>query len=299
MYIIFNCPPMPYLIVGGIAMFRKGDTHSRRCLDHTFDLIYVISGQLYLEENKKRFIISPGQFLILPPQTLHKGYKHCDTETNFYWIHFYSTGDFYFSDTPVYANKGHSRGKCYERDDFQISIPQYGSVSKEIQNQFINYMETIVQVKIDRHHNAKVFYTSTTTEIKYQQLFYTILTFICDSRKKVIYQDIAEDIFEYLTTHYQEPFQLKELAKKHSFHPTHIIRCVKRKYGLTPLQLLLNIRQSKAKKLLRDTNNPINEISMAVGFADNAYFAKQFKKTAKMTPSEYRSLYYGKDSDLD
>lgn len=300
MYIIFKCPPMPYLIVGGVAMFREGDTHSQRCLDHTFDLIYVSSGQLYIEENKKRFIISPGQFLILPPKTLHKGYKHCDVETNFYWIHFYSTGDFYCTDTPVYdAKKEHSSGKCYEKDDFQISLPQYGSVSKEIQNEFMNYMKTITQVKIDRRHNSKIFYTSTISEIKCQQLFYTILTFICDSRKEVRYKDIAEDIFEYLTTHYQEPFQLKEIAKKYSFHPAHIIRCVKRKYGITPLQLLLNIRHNKAKKLLRDTDDSINEIAMAIGVTDNAYFSKQFKKNIKMTPSEYRSLYYGKDADFN
>lgn len=300
MHIIFNCPPMPYLIVGGIAMFREGDTHSRRNLDHTFDLIYVISGRLYIEENKKRFIVAPGQFLILPPKTQHKGYKHCDQETNFYWIHFYTTGDFYCSEVPVqYSNKEYCRGKCYERDDFQISLPQYGSVNKEFQQQFTNYMKTIAQVKIDRHQNAKIFYTSAISQIKYQQLFYTILTFICDSREDTICQDLAEDIFEYLTMHYQESLQLKKIAKQYAFHPAHIIRCVKRKYGVTPLQLLLHIRMDKAKKLLRSTNDPINIISMHVGFTDNAYFSKQFKRMIKMTPSEYRCLPFYQDTDID
>ncbi|MBP2632290.1 MAG: AraC family transcriptional regulator [Firmicutes bacterium] len=300
MYIIFNCPPLPHLIVGGIAMFRAGDTHSRRTLDHTFDLLYVVSGQLHMEENKVRFTVSPGQFLVLPPKTMHKGYKHCDMDTNFYWIHFYSTGDFYLANTPAYYdNKEHCHGKYYEIDDFQIVLPQYGSVNKEFQNQFLDYMKTLSQVKIDRHQNAKIFYDSTISEIKYQQLFYTILTFICDSHEETIPHDIAEKIFEYLTTHYQEPFQLNKIAKKYSFHPAYIIRCVKRKYGITPLQLLLDIRLNKAKQLLTNTNNSINNIAATVGFVDNAYFSKQFKKRLKLTPSEYRNLYYGKNSKLE
>jgi AraC-like DNA-binding protein len=300
MYIIFNCPPLPHLIVGGIAMFRAGDTHSRRTLDHTFDLIYVVSGQLHIEENKVRFCVSPGQFLVLPPKTMHKGYKHCDSDTNFYWIHFYSTGDFHYSQTPAcYDSKEHCHGKYYEIEDFQISLPQYGSVSKEFQNQFLDYMKTLSQVKIDRHNNAKLFYNSTISEIKYQQLFYTILTFICDSREEVVHRDIAEEIFEYMTTHYQTPFQLNKLAKKYSFHPAYIIRCVKHKYGLTPLQLLLDIRLNKAKQLLSTTNDSINTIASTVGFVDNAYFSKQFKKRLKLTPSEYRNLYHGKNSNLE
>jgi len=300
MYIIFNCPPLPYLIVGGIALFREGDTHSRRTLDHTFDLIYVVSGQLHMEENKVRFSVSPGQFLILPPKTMHKGYKHCDMDTNFYWIHFYSTGDFYYAHTPTNNDsKEHSHGKYYEIDDFQIAIPQYGTVSKELQNQFLDYMKTISQVKIDRRQNTKTFYNSTISEIKYQQLFYTILTFICDAREEVIHHDIAEEIFDYLTTHYQDPFQLKKIAKKYSFHPAYIIRCVKRKYGITPLQLLLDIRLNKAKQLLASNNDSINNIAATVGFTDNAYFSKQFKKRLNLTPSEYRNLYYGKNSKFD
>jgi AraC-like DNA-binding protein len=295
MYIVFNCPPLPHLIVGGVATFREGDTHSRRTLDHTFDLIYVISGKLYMEENKIHFTVLPGQFLILPPKRLHRGYKHCDVETNFYWIHFYSTGDFYYSDTTIYSgNKEYCHGKCYEIDDFQISIPQYGLINKELQNQFLDYMYRLTQVKIDRYQNTKII-TSTISELKYQQIFYTILTFICDSTIESTYQDLGKEIFEYLVIHYQEPFHLKDIAKKYAFHPAHIIRCVNRKYGITPLQLLLSIRLSKAKQLLANTTDPVNNIATTIGFTDNAYFAKQFKKNMHMTPSEYRNLYYKKD----
>ncbi|MDU5950991.1 MAG: AraC family ligand binding domain-containing protein, partial [Paenibacillus macerans] len=101
LYINFSCPPLPHLIVGGISLFRKGDIHERRILNNTFDLIFVFSGALYLEENGRKYIVEPGQFLILPPDNLHKGYKPCTTDTAFSWIHFSTTGSYSYSESPI------------------------------------------------------------------------------------------------------------------------------------------------------------------------------------------------------
>lgn len=43
-----------------------------------------------------------------------------------------------------------------------------------------------------------------------------------------------------------------------------------------------------AKKLLRETNLSMAEISAQTGYDSPAYFAKIFKKLTSQTPSEYR-----------
>ncbi|MBR1695434.1 MAG: AraC family ligand binding domain-containing protein [Selenomonas sp.] len=101
MYLIFPCPPLPYLIVGGMSTFRVGDRHLRRTLPHTFDLIYVHQGELFMEEKGQNFTVTAGQFLILPPNRLHRGTKACRTETVFHWLHFYTTGTFSCTESPV------------------------------------------------------------------------------------------------------------------------------------------------------------------------------------------------------
>ena len=47
----------------------------------------------------------------------------------------------------------------------------------------------------------------------------------------------------------------------------------------------------KAKELLVNTNRKIADISDAVGFANQNYFAKTFKKLAGCSPSVYRDLH--------
>ena len=289
MYIVFTCPPLPHLIVGGSSVFREGDIHLRRVLPHTFDLIYVTSGQLYMEENKQNFILSRGQFLILPPNRLHRGTKCCEAETNFYWLHFYTTGNFFFADRPTYdSNTIQKSAQQFAKEEFHVSLPQYGTISQERQAQMAEDMENITQVRINKREHTKRFYNSDASQIKQQQLFFSLLTYLCDARSTLKKKDLAADIFEYLLLHYQEPIQLKDLALRYSFHPAHIIRRLKQKYGSSPLQLLLQIRLDKAKQLLAETEESINEIACRIGFHDSAYFSKQFKKSMHMTPSAYR-----------
>lgn len=289
LYINFSCPPLPHLIVGGNSLFRKGDIHERRVLNHTFDLIFVSTGALYLEENGQKFSVEPGQFLILPPDNLHKGYKPCAADTAFSWIHFYTTGSYSYSESPIsYVSTKMNKHKYYKKDTFYISLPQYGRIDKSLHDVLKSLMDDISQVKIDKYQNEKLFYSSTISQIQYQQLFLKILTLFCNSNERSEEKDVAAEIYDLFTLNYQQNFTLNELAAQYAFHPAHIIRCVKNKYGISPLQLLLSIRLNKAKQLLADRDKSVNGIAASVGFSDTSYFCKQFKKATGMTPVEYR-----------
>jgi len=254
----------------------------------TFDLIFVTAGKLYLEENSQKYILKKGEFLILPPNRLHKGYKCCDEATDFFWLHFYTTGKFKYMDKPIY-DKNHKQKANYQftKEPFHISLPQHGSLTAEQQSQMAEYMNTIVQVKIDKTKPKKDFYSSTVSQLKSQQLFFSILSILCDIHEPNT-KNVAEKIYEHFSLFYTESFDLKKLSDEYAFHPTHIIRCVKNKYGLSPLQLLLHIRIQKAKELLTYTNFSINKVAISVGFDDNAYFTKQFKRIIGTTPTNYR-----------
>ncbi|MBT2293453.1 AraC family transcriptional regulator [Paenibacillus albidus] len=290
LYIHFSCPPLPHLIVGGVSLFRKGDLHERRVLDQTFDLIFVFSGALYLEEDGRKYTIEPNQYLILPPGNLHKGYKACTSDTTFSWVHFYTTGHYFYSENPItQVDSKMNKTKYYKKDVFYISLPQYGRIDDSLHEIMKNYMDSISQVKIDKYHNEKLFYSSTKSQIEYQQLFLKILTVLCDLREHEKEKELAEEILDYFSSHYQNPFDLNQLAAQYSFHPAHIIRSVKKKYGLSPLQLLLTIRVQKAMKLLEEERHSVGQIASLVGFTDSSYFCKQFKKITSLTPLQYRN----------
>lgn len=294
MYINFTCPPMPHLIVGGMSIFRKGDKHEKRSIHNTFDLIYVRKGTLYIEENGVQYCITPGEFLILVPERSHAGYRFCTEDTVFSWIHFSTEGVYSFSETPsVNLTNKMNKNKYYQKEPFTLSLPQCGQIPDIHQEQFLSYMEKISLVKIDKYNQQKLFFNSVTSQIEYQILFMKILAVIseCDfpNQKK----SLAEDIYDYLSENYQKSFSLTDLSQHFSFHPIYITRCIKKKYDLTPLQLMVKIRMEEAKKLLETTALPVNIIGQNVGYSDAAYFSKQFRKYTNMTALEYRKAKSG------
>lgn len=63
---------------------------------------------------------------------------------------------------------------------------------------------------------------------------------------------------------------------------------MKKKYHMTPLQLLIQIRMEEARKLLKTTSLHVNTIGQLVGYPDAAYFSKQFKQVMGMTAAACR-----------
>lgn len=292
MYITFKCPPLPHLIVGGIAFYREGDRHPSHSYSKCFDLIYIISGKLHLEVNENKITLCAGQFFILPPDTVHKGYKVCEEETHFYWVHFYTLGEFFCAFKQLNSNKKKIKyNQQLKKETFYFSVPQYGTINQLFRTEILNCLQNIMQVCIDKKQSMTSIAMPAISQLKSQQLFLQILTLIYDSQQYPVKKDIAEEIFTYFSVYYQKPFQLKILAKRYSFHPTSIIRCIKQKYGMTPLKLLYTIRIRQAELLLSTTDDSITKISLNVGIIDTAYFSKQFKKLTGVTPSAYRLQY--------
>ena len=58
--------------------------------------------------------------------------------------------------------------------------------------------------------------------------------------------------------------------------------------GITPNEYLRNVRLKHAAKLLAETNLPINQISLMVGFQTSRYFSLLFKEMFGVKPTEYR-----------
>ena len=58
--------------------------------------------------------------------------------------------------------------------------------------------------------------------------------------------------------------------------------------GIGMVDYVNRIRIEKAKELLRNTGKTIQEISDVIGFVDQKYFSRQFKKETSLSPTEYR-----------
>ena len=62
--------------------------------------------------------------------------------------------------------------------------------------------------------------------------------------------------------------------------------------GITPNNFLRNVRIKHAARLLAETDMPVNQVALMVGFQTPRYFSQCFRQMFGVNPIEYR----GEDS---
>lgn len=118
-----------------------------------------------------------------------------------------------------------------------------------------------------------------------------------DSAKTV--NRIIRDAIQYIHVHYQDQeLNVNNIADVVHLSPTYLNTSFKKETNCTIKRYIIDYRIEKAKKMLKDNQYKIKDISNKCGFADNGYFAKVFRKEEGMTPLEYRDRFFGK-GDFD
>ena len=69
---------------------------------------------------------------------------------------------------------------------------------------------------------------------------------------------------------------------------TNFYRKVKTVTGLSPIELIKNIRLEAGAKLLKESDMNVSEIAQHIGFSSRSYFARSFKAAYGMSPTEYQ-----------
>jgi two-component system response regulator YesN len=95
-------------------------------------------------------------------------------------------------------------------------------------------------------------------------------------------------IREYIHRHYSEDLSLADLSGMFHFSPQYIAKKFKELYDTTVINYLTEVRMEKAQSLLIHTSMNVSEISRLVGYADENYFGKVFRKQFCVSPTQYR-----------
>ncbi|MBP3819858.1 MAG: helix-turn-helix transcriptional regulator, partial [Butyrivibrio sp.] len=102
------------------------------------------------------------------------------------------------------------------------------------------------------------------------------------------YSPPIQRVLEYINLHLGDHISNEDLSKNASMSISHLSKVFKKETGETMTEYIALMRCKKAANLLKKTNLPIQEISSYVGYSDNNYFVKVFKKNYDMTPTEFR-----------
>lgn len=94
---------------------------------------------------------------------------------------------------------------------------------------------------------------------------------------------------EHLHRDLSREWRLDELADQVGLSRAGFAAKFKKSLGMTPFQYLATLRIQRAMELLTGTDDKIETIAQAVGYADAFSFSKVFKKLAGLPPRDFRA----------
>ena len=95
----------------------------------------------------------------------------------------------------------------------------------------------------------------------------------------------------YIQFHLHAPLTLKILAEHCGVSERHLNKVFKKEIGITLMRFITQCRLESAKSMLRITDERIGDIAKLVGFASSHSFDGSFRRSEKLSPSDYRKQY--------
>ena len=92
----------------------------------------------------------------------------------------------------------------------------------------------------------------------------------------------------YIDANYDKPISLADIAKASYMSVSRLAHVFKEQMGITLIDYLTSVRIERAKQLLLATTQNCTEICFQVGYNNQSYFTRTFKRLAGMTPRQFR-----------
>ena len=224
-------------------------------------------GEIYL--NGARYTVEPGQGMFLFPNEPH--FYHA-TEGDWVtdWIMFHGSGAEQFIRTVLNVNTS---------GIFYIDNPKAIS----------DLLEDLFQVAYSLSPQKQV----AASRLVYQiltELFYQISDRENTSMKKQL--DTMAPIYQYIEQNYDQQIALSSLAQLVNLTPQYFCSLFKKVTGQTPLEYINAVKIRKSKGfLLANKEMPVKEIAQRIGFSDVSYYCAIFRKSERMTPTDFRKHF--------
>ena len=226
-----------------------------------FIIEYIVSGHGYLEINKEKHKLNPGDAYIIHPGDFCTYYADKSEPYKKYWINFGS--DFFFTQI-LFA---------YDINDRVIRGIDLSHFFEEL-------------FKLE-----ELCPTNDELCIPVSNLIFSALMKIALHKKNDIIrtnEEIAYNVKKMLSKSINSKITIDDIAKKLYRSKNDINRQFKKKYNVTPHNYLLDLKIGRAKHMLVNSKKTLAEIASNLCFSSEYHFSNTFKKRVGISPDKFR-----------
>ena len=224
--------------------------------------IYCIDGSGTIELGKQIFALERGEIFFIPPAVPHIYHSNASKPWSILWIHFQmdATNTFDLPFKKVIRIKSREKNALLQR--YFIDLFDAGEAAASPKR--LAYLSQLLQ------------------------LILTTVSYLEEDLASDPQQTYLHKAIQFMLEHLREDITLEDLCRHLKISSSYISAIFNRYTGKSPIDYLIDMRVEQACRLLKLSDMKIYEIAKRVGYHDQYYFSRTFKKKMGIPPKDYR-----------
>ena len=224
-------------------------------------LLYIVSGMLRVKHNENDIFCSSGNFIIFSPKCPYSYFHDRHEQIECFWIHF----------------SGSDVEKALTQYNFGI-FPRVNTMTHDmvINARYSNIFNAFAQNDKFRDRELSILFDRLLLSLAKR-------TNGAHGAKGVLTKSL-----NYINDNYNTNVYIPDLAELENLSLSRYNTIFREVTGTSPSEYIKQLRLNAACELLLSTDMAINLIGEAVGYPNQCFFSKMFKRNIGMSPTEYR-----------
>lgn len=257
-----------YLSYYGQERCIPGQEYGPAVRDH-YLLVYVTDGSGIYQANGKETPLSGGESFLLFPNVLTRYKADLRVPWDYKWIGF----------------SGADIGKTLLQSGISVERPVIRHRRPE---RVSALLDQLLAYQTSDEHSDRLYYSG---------ILRLLLAEICRdhvgfSPKRRVDHRMLE-VHHFMQQHFDKKLTVAALAEYAGMERSYFTKRFKIEYGTSPYDYLLELRISKGRQLLEQTDLPVEHLALLLGFNDTFHFSNYFKQRTGVSPLQYRKKHLG------
>lgn len=251
-----------------VGFFPKAKEHYREREDGAdqYILIYCTEGKGIIEVEDQIYRLEKSDAFCIPRNVRHKYYADEKEPWSILWVHFKGDNTNYFP--------------LEERKKVHIN-------SRHSDNRMMVLFNLLFRVLERNYTIGNFIYISQVLSLILSEIYF---------REKVDESSVQDRhvtmVIRYMYQHLRENLTLEEISEEVQLSKSYLNAVFKAQTGKSPVEFFIHLKMQEACKLLKSTDYYIYEVSSELGYTDQYYFSRIFKKVVGVSPKDYKNGDY-------
>lgn len=233
--------------------------YRRRENSEVFSIEMVIEGEMYFCQDGKDYLVNPGEVFLV--------HRERDNE--------FSTGP-----------SGHCKRLACSLSGGALNALLHSCGL--IERNMIRPVNTEKLEKLIRGSMTELKNKGTGFRVRASLLAYELLLELAAEFQSGGHSGLIARARELMEHHLSQRLSLRRLASLLGVSPTTLHREFQEHLKTSPILYFINLKMSAASSMLLNTNMPIKEIAVRLGYENPLYFSAEFRKRCGLSPRGYR-----------